>query len=295
MNWKLIISSLFLVLNMAVQAQTNAIQNAQAITEGAEYFYNTEGYDIFQKDFQLPFDEKGFKKLKQKLNLPKETPILDSPDFPEFPNLKIMEHTVTSGSVVVRSVYFISTPKWEMTKVVWFVTYCSRVPAIEKEFYTAIRRKTLPKSIFTPMKIDTVLFAGRPIDLGPPCSWMGVRNVQCPNYGQMNWSEFSDSTRAQEMIISQRTENMDSEKYDLLEQKVVPVLFEGQEAKALKCTLKIKIPELIMGGSNILVVYYVTAPVRGRYVACVMSHFTDDIHVNNERLPQLLARVMELK
>jgi hypothetical protein len=47
-----------------------------------------------------------------------------------------------------------------------------------------------------------------------------------------------------------------------------------------------------MGGSNVLVVYYVLAPVRNRYVACVLSHYTNDVNASN--LPPLLAEVMRL-
>jgi len=37
----------------------------------------------------------------------------------------------------------------------------------------------------------------------------------------------------------------------------------------------------------------VAVEVRGKFVACVMSHYTDD--VNAKKLPPLLNEVMELK
>lgn len=292
MNWKLIVIGFFFLATNPTKAQTNVVRNAQAITDGKQTFYNTEGYDVFQMDFELYFDEKGFRKVKQKLDIEKETPISESPDFP---NVKIIEEHVMEAGVLTHHIYYLSTPRWGILKVVGFATRCDRVLAIEKEFYTEIIKKTLPKNIFTSLNVDTVMFAGRPIDFGPPCQWMGSRNLQCPDYGQMNWSEFTDSVRAKQMITNQKKANDNPEKYGILEQKQVDVIFEGQEVKALRCTLKIKIPELIMGGSNILIVYYVTAKVRDRFVSCVLSQYTDDVGVKTEKLAPLLAEVMQLK
>nr|WP_294859741.1 hypothetical protein [uncultured Fluviicola sp.] len=289
---KRILIGIFLFTIFHSIAQSNTIRNLQAITDGKQTFYDTEGYEVFQMDFELYFDEKGFRKVKQKLEIPKETPISESPDFP---NVKMIELNTNDAGVVTRSIYYLSTPRWGILKVVGFATRCVRVPGIEKELYAEIIKKTLPKSVFTSLSVDTILFAGRKVDFGPPCQWMGARNLQCPNYGQMNWSEFSDSVRARQMITAQKAANDNSEKYGILEQKQVDVIFEGQEVKAFKCTLKIRIPELIMGGSNILIVYYVTAKVRDRYVSCVLSQYTDDVGVKTNKLAPLLAQVMQLK
>lgn len=79
---------------------------------------------------------------------------------------------------------------------------------------------------------------------------------------------------------------------DVKEEKWITLKFEGQETKALRTKVKIQLPKLEMGGSNILVVYYVTGQVRGKYVTCVLSHYTDDIGAN--KLPPLLSEVLEL-
>lgn len=48
-----------------------------------------------------------------------------------------------------------------------------------------------------------------------------------------------------------------------------------------------------MGGSNILIVYYVTGQVRGKYVTCILSQYTDD--VNGDMLAPLLSEVLTLQ
>jgi hypothetical protein len=48
-------------------------------------------------------------------------------------------------------------------------------------------------------------------------------------------------------------------------------------------------------GSRHLIVYYVNAPVRGVPIACILSHWTNDIALKDKDLPALLATVTELK
>ena len=47
-----------------------------------------------------------------------------------------------------------------------------------------------------------------------------------------------------------------------------------------------------MGGSNELIVYYVMAEIRGRYIACVLSHYSDE--AKEGELSHLLSKVMQL-
>ena len=70
------------------------------------------------------------------------------------------------------------------------------------------------------------------------------------------------------------------------------VLFEGEKVKTVKQRVKIKLPKVVMGGSNELIVYYVMAKIRGRYIACVLSHYSDE--AKEGELPHLLSEVMQL-
>ena len=106
------------------------------------------------------------------------------------------------------------------------------------------------------------------------CNWRSTRNVQCADYGQMNWSEFRSETRALEMARNQYEVTAERSFGEVLKSDSVDVFFEGKTVKALKVLYKIKLPSIVTGGSNLLLVYYVASEVRGRYVACVLSQYT---------------------
>lgn len=290
MKFRTLIFSFLILTVYFAQGQTNAIKNAQAISQEKVTFYETEGYSVFLQEFDYNLDDKGINKIKKKFSIPKETVVSEDADFP---NIKILTSTEVKGSIKTQTAHYLSQSAEGKVKVVGFSTLCDRVKDIEKEFYNAIIRNELPREIFTPMMVDTVKFAGRSIALGPACRWMGVRNLQCPNMGQMNWSEFTSAERAKQMTDGQKALNSEMKMGDVLEDKEIEIDFEGVPVKALKRTLKIKIPQLIMGGSNILIIYYVTAEVRERFLSCVLSHYTDDIGA--KKLPPLLREVMQLK
>ncbi|HYF32142.1 MAG TPA: hypothetical protein VD993_13555 [Chitinophagaceae bacterium] len=290
MRLKTFIICAFSLAATATLAQSTTFQNAQGIVHKEVTFYNTEGYSIFLQELDLKLDEKGIAKIKKRFSIPKETVVTTDTDFP---NAQILTATDIKGESKTQSVYYLSQPVQGKVKVIGFSTLCDRIKSIEKEFYEAILTNSLPASIFTAPQVDTITFAGRSIALGPACHWMDVRNVQCPNLGQMNWSEFSSLERAKQMTAGQQALSASRKMGEVLEETEVNIVFEGQEVKALKRKAKIKVPKLIMGGSNILIVYYVTAEVRGRYVSCVLSHYTDDVGAN--KLPPLLSEVMQLK
>ncbi|MBK9320345.1 MAG: hypothetical protein IPM91_17125 [Bacteroidetes bacterium] len=275
---------------LLTHGQTNTIQFIQAIKQDKTTFYDTEGYGIFLQDYEYNFDEKGINKIKKKFSIPKETQVSEDPDFP---GAKILAYEHLKGESKTHAIYYINQSVNEKITVIGFSTLCERVKSIEKELYRAITFNLLPAEVYIPSIVDTIQFAGRSIDLGPACHWRGVRNLQCPDMGQINWSEFSSAERARQMMIGQMALNSEMKMGDVLEDLETDIIFEGTPVKAIKRKLKIKLPQFIMGGSNILIIYYVTAEVRNRYVGCVLSHYTDDIGA--QTLPPLLSEVMKLK
>lgn len=285
--------TLFVFINQmyAQEISLSAIfDNTQGIRQENVIFYNLEGYTVFVMDYEYSFDEKGFKKLKKKINISKETPVTDDNTIP---NIKVINSSSKQGGAIVFSKHFISRTDKGKMKVVGFSTLCDRNKEIENAFYKSIIENNVPESVYTPMLIDSIEFANRYIKLGPVCQWREIRSVQCSYRGQINWSEFQSKKRAEQMIKGQMRVNEDLNMGEVLEDKEIDVIFEGQSVKALKRKFKIKLPKLMMGGSNILYIYYLVGKVRGTYVACVMSHYSID--APEGKLPPLLNEVMELK
>jgi hypothetical protein len=287
-----VFSVVFISLSICgqVESGSNTFRNAQGIINVNATFYETEGYSIFVEDYKSSFDDKGIKKLKKKLSIAKDNLAIADADFP---HAKVFIETSIKGKVKMEIVHCMIEGGSGKVRVIGFATLCDRVRSIEKEFYNAIVFETVPRYVYTTMYVDTIKFAGRDMDLGPPCRWMDAHNIQCPDMGQMNWSEFTSEERARQMLVAQKETTASKALGEVIEEKEIDIVFEGQEVKALRMEWKIKVPQLIMGGSNVLIIYYVLAEVRGRYVACVLSHYSDDIGA--KQLPPLLNEVMKLK
>lgn len=265
--------------------------NTHGIKQEKTTFFEIEGYDIFIQLHKTKYNDKGIEKLKRKYSIPKDDyPFIDS-------TLQTNKYFITTNQrndeIVQSSVYYFLPIGQGEIKVVGLQTLMSRDEQLEKFFVHSIIENTVPNNVFTAMTIDSIKFADRYISLGPACHWMRTHNIQCPNLGQMNWGEFRTLERAKEMVETQQKLNDDKSIAKILEQNEIDIIFEGQETKAIKVIYKFKIPQLVMGGSNILITYYIASKVRNKYVGCVLSHYTDDVNADN--LPPLLSEVMELK
>lgn len=283
-------TSHFLSSAQSINAE-QVFSNTHGIKQERTTFYEIEGYSVIVNSHKASFDEKGFNKIKKKFSIPKATqPIIDS----AFPTARVFITGINRTSKVTETGFYYFFPEGQAEiKVIAFQTVISRDRELEQFFVRSILDNTIPNSVYSSMIIDSINFAGRFIVLGPVCNWMSTHNIQCPNLGQMNWAEFRSFDRAKEMVEAAHDITANKSIGEILQQDTINILFEGNEAKALKTKYKIKIPQLVMGGSNILIIYHVATEVRGKYVACIMSHYTDD--VNAKKLPPLLSEVMELK
>ncbi len=266
-----------------------AIANTQGIKQSKVIFYDSEGYTISVEKMDYKFNEKGIAKTKKRYNIPKKvlhTISSDTPDAYIFNTIDTHENFKYD-----RTYYFTPLPDGKI-KVTGFLTYSDRIPEFEAEFLKLIVTDSVPDSVYTPQQVGTIIFAGREIALGPACKWMEVRNIQCSGMGQMSWSEFSSLKRARQMIDGKKARNASLRMGETIEDLEVNVIFEGKEVTAIRRTSKIKVPKIMMGGSNSLIIYYVVTEVRGRFVACVLSHYSDE--ANEGTVPALLSEVMKL-
>ena len=289
--------SLLLLTNLLTAQSINSEQifsNTQGIKQTKTTFYQVEGYSIFVDTIDSGLDEKGLKKIKKKYSA--KTVFMPTADSTLTIQNKVFTVIDTSMKDAVRSsIYYLIPNSENETKVITLYTAIKRDTALERFFVKSIISNTIPQEIYIQQVIDSIKFAGRYIVLGPVCQWMNVHSVQCPNLGQINWAEFRQIEGAKEMLIAQQNITYDKKMMGKMQkEETIDVIFEGKETKALKRTYKIGVPQLLMGGSNILIIYYVAQEVRGKYVGCVLSHYSDEVNAKR-KLPPLLSEVMKLK
>ncbi|NOS93767.1 MAG: hypothetical protein HOP30_17750 [Cyclobacteriaceae bacterium] len=250
-------------------------------------FFEAEGYDIFIERVAYSLDEKGISKIKKKYSIKEGQLKTDT-----LLNLKtLVASKETHGLKGLYSFYLIPAQE-KVTIVIGFTRAQSRDSILERDFVKSYQTNQIPESVYTKIEIDSINFVGRTIQLGPICHWMAPHNIQCPDRGQMNWAIFDNHKDAEAYRDSRLEMARNGTLMNVKEEEWVSLKFEGQETKAKRTKVKIQLPKLIMGGSNVLVVYYVTAHVRGKFVTCILSHYTDDIGAY--KLPPLLGEVLEL-
>lgn len=286
----LLLLPLLLVLCHALSGQdVNRFRNFHGIKhpDANADFFEAEGYDIFIQSVDNGLDDKGMTKIRKKYAVKDGALTTDSVLV-----LKTLIKTEQQNGVTAHFTYYLLPETDKKTTVIGFIRPKTRDVALERAFVTSWRENKIPSFVYTKLDIDSIDFVGRTIKLGPVCQWMSPHNVQCPNFGQMNWAIFDDLKQAEAYRDTHLEMNKNKNLVNVKEEKWIPLKFEGQETKALRAKIKIQLPKLVMGGSNVLVVYYVTGAVRGKYVTCVLSHYTDD--AGADKLPRLLREVLEL-
>lgn len=274
------------------QDSLQIFSNTQGIKQEAATFYESEGYTVYTKVHDIPFNEKNIERLKRKYSIGKSAAVLIDTSFQQKHVIYMFENRITEKTTQSSVHYFISEDESNI-RVISLVTNIARDTTLEKFFVQAIINNSFSEDVYTPMTIDSVKFVNRYIKLGPACRWMEPHNIQCPDLGQMSWAEFRNLDRAKQMIEAMRDYSLNKQSAKILKEQSIKISFEGEETEALKVWYKINIPKFIMGGSNVLVVYYITQKVGNKNVACILSHYTDA--VNADTLPPLLSEVIKLK
>jgi len=272
-------------------------QNFQGIKNANAVFYNVYGTTITTETFSYGFHEKGLKKIfrKYKFNF-KKTPKKQDPKL-------ALQHYVVRDSTLVKNryvsfddVFFVKNE--EDISVIYFNEISKTTPQFKREFIRAYIENRIPTAIFTPSKVDSILFVNRYIKLGPSCRWMGVRNVQCSSRGQMDWSIHQTLEKATEHTKLRAFINRYQKKLKLISKDTIAVRFEGKKTKAVKMVYHVKgVNSLVLkmsSGAKQLIVYYIVQEVKGKNISCILSHWDID-QIRPNGLPALLSEVMQLE
>ncbi|GJH41601.1 hypothetical protein RCZ04_21510 [Capnocytophaga sp. HP1101] len=267
------------------------LDRLSAIKNGGKDFYAIDGYIITKEDFNLSFDEKGFKKAYRKLKVTQQE---------AAPNPRVLVDNymiVKETNESVESLYFVKNKANNIT-VIYFAKLRNREPEVEEALVNLIIEDKIPAEKYAPVDASSINFAGRMIPLMGDCYFTGINIVQCPYNGEMNWDIYRTLEDAQQAIADQFTVNTQRRSVKPIQEEEVDVIFEDVPTKAKRVVFDLKgVTSVLAGmsGGKTLTVYYVAQVVRNRPVGCVMSFWNNDNINPATGLPLLLSRVMRLK
>ncbi|WP_447951083.1 hypothetical protein [Chryseobacterium koreense] len=278
-------------------SQESIFDRLTALNNNNKIWYNIDGYSVTSEIFNNSFDEKGLKKVLKKHNI-SEADVKIKDNKINFNNLFVSKQQKIVGDIYqTNNYYFVENPN-KTTTVIWFIKNGKTDKETEEELVNKILENNIPEENFVPLKINSIDFAGRKIELGNSCYWTFLNTVQCPYFGEMNWSIHKTLRDAQECVENQLIVTKSRKSGKVTSEEFVNVDFEGVPTKAKKVIYEFSgVTSALAGmsGGKSLTVYYITENVRNKNVSCVMSFWNND-QINPEtKLPPLLELLMKLK
>jgi hypothetical protein len=295
---KNLLLSVFLSLPCLSYAQNSddLLSRVNAISYSNAVFYEVGGVEISREIQSAALNPKQICKKFKNLNI-KKSDFVGTDSLlgePNFSFRKIIEEPIGIQNHYL--FYFLEQPD---QKVIGF--QFSAIDRIDRDlarkFIGHVLKSEIPVVAYHKFKPDSVNFIGRYIHLGARCQWMAVNSLQCQFNGQMNWSMHKNQADASAALESQIKYAKTNKVSKVISTTTVKVVFEGTETTATKLVYDYKgITSALLktSGAETLTVYYVTTPVRGHFVSCVMSHWNND-GLNTNGLPALIEQVMKLK
>jgi hypothetical protein len=293
---KQVVTFLFLCISSIIYSQDhNYFDRLQAVINSNTIFYNVDGIDISSKSFNSKFNEKDLKKVLRTYKIKKKDQ--KSTDSQLGVDNYVYDKTeVIVDNLKLNQIHYVLDNKTKVT-IISFAYTKDRDLAFERQFINDFLSEQIPKKIFVSMAVDSIEFAGRKIKLGGNCRWMNVRNMQCPYYGQMNWSIHKTIESAKQNLEEQFLVTKHKKGGKVISEKSITIIFEGKETIAKTAIYDVTgVNSLLAGmsGAKTLTIYYVAEEIRGRFVSCVLSFWNNDA-INESGLPALLEEVMSLK
>jgi len=278
------------------QEKDSLFSRLRAISNNGTDFYNVDGIEITSQTINTEFSKKNILKKFKKYSI-KENELNASDSSIQSPNFYVFKSDELFQNTVQQTSYYFIEDRNKNILAITFGAINKSDKKFEREFVKLILNNEIPKNIFESLQIDSINFAGRKIALGGSCHWMGINNVQCPYYGQMNWSVHKTLDDATQSVNNQYNFIKAKKHGKIVSEELVNVIFEGSEVKAKKAVYDFKgVTSLLVGmsGGKTLTIYFVASPARQNYVSCVMSFWNND-SIGLDGLPPLLEAVMKLR
>lgn len=293
---KLFTIILLFAFTVSFAQNDNIFSRLQAINNNRISFFNIDGYTITSQTLNYPFTEKGLKKVYRKYSI-KNNEEKTKDEQLAYNNYFVENDDNITESLVQNNTYYFIEDREKRITIVQFSSINKRNKEFERTIIKPIIENEIPKENYTSMTIDSINFAGRKIKLGNSCNWTNVNTVQCPYYGEMNWSVHKELEDAKNTVAQQFEINKSRKNGKVISEEMVDIVFEGTETKAKKVIYDFTgLTSVLasMSGGKTLTIYYVAAEVRGNYVSCVLSFWNNDTITENGLAP-LLEKVMKLK
>lgn len=295
-KFKLYILTFFL-LPFAVFAQKkdDLFKRLKAIHNNGVTYYNTDGITFTSQTFTNAFTEKDLKYVYRKYAIGDGDAKIKDNKLP-YNNYSVVKSIKITDSLSETSSYYFIEDKQKMVTVICFSYFENPGKQFEHSFIDLIVEDKIPMNVFEDKRIDSIDFAGRKIQLSNSCYWTNVNTVQCPYYGEMNWSVHQTRESVTKAIQNQLALTKTRKGLKPISEEEVDVIFENTPAKARKVVYGFTgLTNLAVktSGGKTLTAYYVACEVRNNYVSCVMSFWNND-QINESGLPPLLEKVMQL-
>ncbi len=281
-------------LSAAAQDTAGIFTRLQAISHGRVDYFNTDGMEISSHRVPGEFTVKNLQKSFKPYRI-KADQLTTADSALGYPNYYVDEsYEAAPGIKQYIARYYIGHEG-----SLYALTFMSSIPpdrAFHRAFAKLVLEGSIPLHVYVNPDADSLNFAGRNIFRSKVCRFMSINNLQCPYYGQMNWSVHRDAASAAAAVKAQYDALTTRKTGKFIAADTVDVILEGTPVKALKATYDVKgVSGLLVGmsGAKTLTVYFVSAPVRNNHVSCAMSFWNND-SVNADGLPPLLAEVMRL-
>lgn len=274
-------------------AQKERLADMQGLALNGDMIFELEGYTMTIVNEKGSLDKGSVRKLKKKYGLEKAKHEYKDPNI-SWDHWIIEDSTSTKGlpNVVGFEKCYLFPQSDDRILMVLLQSSNGRDIAIEKAFMNAFFERKLASYASEDWVARKINFAGREIELGDMCTWVAPQNVHCAAFGQLSWSVFKSIDKALTNTLVLEAANNNSGKYKVEKEENINVLFEGIPTVAKRVTYKIKGSKILLGGRNMLAVYYITQKVRDRYVSCMLTNYIEV--KDNYDIPVLLREVMTL-
>jgi hypothetical protein len=293
---KYLIAFLLATSNLFAQ-ESKILDRLVALDNNGKIWYNIDGYSITSESFNYNFDEKGLKKVYKKHSI-KEEDLKTKDDSIKSNNIVVRKFEKLNDKITQRNSYYFIENNEKKIIVIWFAKTSLEDLKMQRELTNLIVENKIPKSNFVSMQTNKINFGNRQIELANSCYWTFLNTVQCPYFGEMNWSVHKTAEDAKESIENQLEITKLGKGGKVLTEEFVNIEFENVQTVAKKVIYDIKgVNSLLVGmsGGKTLTIYYVAEKVRENYMSCVLSFWNND-EINPEtKLPPLLEKVMKLK